>query len=36
MDDDLVLIEARLMRNRLAWVFGSSGELEGLGSVEGG
>ena len=36
VDDDLVLIEAWLMGNRLAWVFGSSRELEGLRLVEGG
>jgi hypothetical protein len=36
VDDDLVFIEARLMGNRLSWVFGRPGELEGLGSVEGG
>jgi hypothetical protein len=36
VDDDLVLIEARLMGNGLSWVFGRTGELEGLGSVEGG
>ena len=34
VDDDLVLIEARLMRNGLSWVFGRPGELEGLGTVE--
>ena len=34
VDDDLVLIEARLMRNGLSWIFGSTGELESLGSVE--
>ena len=36
VDDDLVLIKTRLMRNGLSWVFGRSGKLEGLGSVEGG
>merc|ERR1712093_560732 len=36
VDDDLVLIEAWLMGNRLARVFGSSRELEGLRLVEGG
>lgn len=36
VDDDLVLIEAWLMGNRLAWVFGSPRELEGLRLVEGG
>ena len=36
VDDDLMLIEARLMGNGLSWVFGRTGELEGLGSVEGG
>lgn len=36
VDDDLVLIETGLMGNRLAWVFWRTGELEGLGSVEGG
>jgi hypothetical protein len=35
VDDDFVLIEARLMRNGLSWVFGRTGELEGLGLVEG-
>ena len=34
VDDNLVLIEARLMRNGLSWVFGRPGELEGLGTVE--
>jgi hypothetical protein len=36
VDDDLVLIETRLVRNRLAWVFWGTGELEGFWSVEGG
>jgi hypothetical protein len=36
VDDDFVLIETGLVRNRLAWKFGRAGELEGLGSVEGG
>jgi hypothetical protein len=36
VDDDLVLIETRLRDNRLSEVFGFPGELEGLGSVEGG
>ena len=35
VDDDLMLIEARLMGNGLSWVFGRTGELEGLGSMEG-
>lgn len=34
--DDLVLVETRLVRNGLSWVFWLAGELEGLGSVEGG
>lgn len=34
--NDLVLIKTRLVRNRLSWVFWLAGELEGLGSVEGG
>ncbi len=33
--DDLVLIETRLMRNGLSWVFWLAGKLEGLGAVEG-
>lgn len=36
VQDDLVLIEARLVRDRLAGVFGSPGHLQGLGAVEGG
>jgi len=36
VDNDLVFIEAGLMRNRLARVLGVAGELKGLGSVEGG
>lgn len=35
VDDDLVLIETGLMRDRLSWVLGVAGELKGLGSVEG-
>jgi hypothetical protein len=35
VDDDLVLIETRLVRNGLSWVFGRTRELEGLGSMEG-
>lgn len=35
VDDDLMLIESRLRRNRLSEVFWLAGELEGLGSVEG-
>lgn len=34
VDDHLVLIETRLVWDRLARVFWRSGELEGLGSVE--
>jgi hypothetical protein len=34
--DDLVLIETRLVRDGLAWVFWLAGELESLGAVEGG
>jgi hypothetical protein len=36
VDDDLVLIEARLMRNALAWVLWCAGELESSWAVEGG
>jgi hypothetical protein len=36
VDDDLVLIETRLRRNRLSGEFGLAGELKSLGSVEGG
>jgi hypothetical protein len=36
VDDDLVLIETWLMRNRLAWVLWGAGKLEGLWLVEGG
>jgi hypothetical protein len=36
VDDDLVLIETRLRRNRLSEVLGLSGQLQSLGSVEGG
>lgn len=36
VNDNLVLIEAGLMRNGFTWVFWGSGELEGLWSVEGG
>jgi hypothetical protein len=36
VDDDLVVVEASLMRDRLAGVFGRSGELQGLGKVECG
>jgi len=35
VDDDLVLIEARLVRNRLARVLGGAREDEGLRAVEG-
>ena len=35
VDNDLVLIEAGNVRNRLAGVLGRSGELKGLGAVEG-
>jgi hypothetical protein len=35
VDDNLVLIETGLVGDRLAWELGRSGELEGLGSVEG-
>lgn len=34
--NDLVRIETRSMRNRLAGVLGRPGELKGLGAVEGG
>jgi hypothetical protein len=34
VDDDLVLIEARKVRNRLAGVLGRAGKLQGLGTVE--
>jgi len=34
VDDNFVLIEARLMGNGLSWVFGRPGELQGLGTVE--
>jgi hypothetical protein len=36
MLDDFVLIETRLMRNRLSWVLWLARKLEGLGAVEGG
>lgn len=36
MDDDLVGIETGFMRDRFAGVFGRAGQLERLGSVEGG
>lgn len=36
VDDDLVLIEAGLVRDRLAWVLWCARELEGLRAVEGG
>lgn len=36
VDEDLGGIVSRLVVNRLAWVPGSAGELEGLGTVEGG
>ena len=36
VDDDFVVVEARLMRDGFARVFGRPGELERLGSVEGG
>lgn len=36
VDDDLVLIEAGLVRDRLARVLGGTREDEGLGAVEGG
>lgn len=36
VDDDPVLIETGLVRNRLSWVLSGTGELESLGSVEGG
>jgi hypothetical protein len=36
VDDDLVLIETRLVRDGLARVLGGARELEGLGAVEGG
>lgn len=35
MHDDLVGVEARLVRDRLARVFGRAGQLERLGPVEG-
>lgn len=35
VDNDSVLIETGSMRNRLAWVLWCTGELEGLGTVEG-
>ena len=35
VDDDLVLIETGNVRNGLAGVLGRTGELEGLGAVEG-
>ena len=35
VDDDLVLIEARSVGDRLAGVLGSPRQLEGLGAVEG-
>lgn len=36
VDDDLVLIQARLVGNGLARVLGSPGDLQGLGTVEAG
>lgn len=36
MDDDLVVVEARLMRDRLAGVLGRPRQLESLGQVECG
>jgi len=36
VDDDLVLIETGLVRNRLARVLGSPRQLKSLGAVEGG
>ena len=36
VDDDLVLIETGGVWDGLSWVFWLAGELEGLGSVEGG
>lgn len=36
MNDDLVLVEAWLRRNRLSGVFGLARQLKGLGSVKGG
>jgi hypothetical protein len=36
VDDNLVLIETGLVRNRLAWVFWRAGKLKGFWSVEGG
>lgn len=36
VDDDFVVIQASLMRDGFARVFGRAGELERLGSVEGG
>lgn len=35
VDDDLVGVEARLVRDRFAWVFGGAGQLECFGPVEG-
>lgn len=35
MHDDLVVVQARLVRDGLAGVFWGTGELEGLGAVEG-
>ena len=35
VNDDLVVVESGLMRNRFSWVFWRSGEDEGLRSVEG-
>ena len=36
VNDDLMLVQARLVGERLAVVLGRSRELEGLGAVEGG
>lgn len=36
VDDDLVLIETRQVRDRLAGVLGRAGQHQGLGAVEGG
>ena len=36
VDDDLMLVETGLVRNRLTWVLGRAGQLEGLWLVEGG
>ena len=36
VDDDLVLVHARLMGDRLAVVLGSTRQLQSLGAVEGG